>query len=83
MNIDNKSKSYITFGVIAIIVCIAIFGGISASRNIGKSSKTISKENGMRKLNKYVNSIDPEDVEPIQGIVNYEENDRDFLYRGR
>ena len=78
MNIDNKSKSYITFGVIAIIVCIAIFGGISASRNIGKSSKTISKENGMRKLNKYVNSIDPEDVEPIQGIVNYEENDTAF-----
>lgn len=75
---NNEQKKYATFAVIAVIVCAAIFGGISASRNLGKSKKTISKESAQKKLNRYCKNIDAEEIAPIKGMVNYNDDDTTF-----
>lgn len=75
---NSTNKNYIIFAVIAVVVCASIFGGISASRNLGKSKKTISKESAEKKLNRYYKNIDPENVDPIKGMVNYTGDDTTF-----
>ena len=49
---NTQQKNNVTFIVIAVLVCAAIFGGISASRNLGKTKKTISKESAEKILHK-------------------------------
>ena len=75
---DAQTKKYLTFAGIAIIVIISIFGGISASRNVGKTKKTISRESGEKKLNRYVKEIDAANIDPIKGIVEYSDTDTTF-----
>ena len=75
---NTQQKNNVTFIVIAVLVCAAIFGGISASRNLGKTKKTISKESAEKKLNRYVKNIGADNVDPIKGMVNYSDDDTTF-----
>ena len=56
MNMNKKSIGILA-GVV-VLVCVAVFGGIYATRNLGKSEKVISKENAAKRLEKMVNEID-------------------------
>ena len=58
-----------TIGILAtvvILVCAAVFGGIYLTRNLGKSEKTISKENAGKRLSKMVEKIDPKTSKPVK-----------------
>ena len=73
-----EKKSFLAIGIIAVIVCAAIFGGLYLSRNIGKSQKTVSRESAVSTLEKYVKSIEAEEVPAQRGIVEYTESDNTF-----
>lgn len=64
-----------TLGILAcviIIVCAAVFGGIYATRNIGKSDKVISGENAEKRLAKMVDKIDPRTGTPVKSPIEYD-----------
>lgn len=71
-------------GIVAvsvIVMCVLVFGGIYLTRNIGKSEKTISKENAEERLQKMVDRIDPRTAEPVKSPIEYnaEEDDASEL----
>lgn len=62
-------------GIVAvsvIVMCVLVFGGIYLTRNIGKSEKTISKENAQERLEKMVDRIDPRTAEPVKSPIEYD-----------
>ncbi|MCI8292262.1 MAG: VWA domain-containing protein [Hespellia sp.] len=67
----NKKTIGILAGII-IIVCAAVFGGIYATRNIGKSDRVISEENAEKRLTKMVDRINPKTGTPIKSPVEYD-----------
>ena len=67
----NKKTIGILAGII-IIVCAAVFGGIYATRNIGKSDRVISEENAEKRLTKMVDRINPRTGTPIKSPVEYD-----------
>ena len=54
----NK-KSIGILAAVVVIVCAAVFGGIYATRNIGKSEKKITQESAVNRLEKMVKKIEP------------------------
>lgn len=60
-----------------IVVCGLVFGGIYATRNIGKSSKTISKENADQKIDRMYKRIDPSSAKAVKSAVKYTDSDSD------
>ena len=74
---DNR-RTFGVIGVLAIAVLIAIFGGLFLSRNIGKSSKTISKEAASKSLEKMIRNIEPLTGMPTKGTVEYTGEDTTY-----
>lgn len=64
--------------VIILLVVGLVFGGLYLTRNLGKSSRSVSSEDAMRKLNKYVDKIDPAEGVPTRSTVEYAGNDTTF-----
>lgn len=67
-------------GIVAasvVIMCVLVFGGIYLTRNIGKSEKTISKENAQERLEKMVDRIDPRTAEPVKSPIEYDSEEDD------
>ena len=56
--------------VIAIIVFGVIYGGITLTKNWGKSKDTISEENAVDKLNKICKNIDVNEIEPRKAPID-------------
>lgn len=67
----NKKTMGILIGII-IIVCAAVFGGIYATRNIGKSERVISEENAEKRLAKMINVINPGTGTPVKSPIEYD-----------
>ena len=61
----NKKTIGILIGII-VIVCAAVFGGIYATRNIGKSDRVLSEENAEKRLDNMVDVINPETGTPVK-----------------
>ncbi len=72
----NK-KSIGILAVVVIIVCAAVFGGIYATRNIGKSEKVISKESAAKRLSRMVDKIEPKEGKPVKSAIEYDESDNE------
>lgn len=70
-----KKKNYGAYIALALAVIIAVYGGIYATRNIGKSQTAISEENALSKLETMVNKIDPAEGTPVKSAVEYTEDD--------
>ena len=64
--------------IIGIIICIAVFGGIAITRNVGKSDKTVSREAAMSDLNKFVKNINPSTGTPAKGQIAFYDEDTTF-----
>lgn len=76
MGENNKSiKVVLTLAGIAVVVFGLIYGGITLTKNMGKSQRTISTENAMERLNKLYKNISVHTVEPKKGLVNIEAPD--------
>lgn len=56
---------------IAIAVIALVFGGVALTRNVGKSTKTVTKEAAQEKLEKYYKKIAPGTISPTKGQVSY------------
>ena len=56
---------------IAIAVIVLVFGGVALTRNVGKSTKTVTKEAAQEKLEKYYKKIAPGEMTPVKGQVSY------------
>ena len=63
---------------LAVVVLAAIFGGLFVSRNLGKSTKTVSRESSQRTLEKMIDHIEPQQGTPTKGTVEYAEEDTTF-----
>ena len=61
--------------VIILVVVALIFGGLYVTRNLGKSTKSVGSEDAMRRLNKYVDKIEPGTGTPTKSTVEYAEGD--------
>lgn len=75
---NSNRSNVVKLGVIGVIVCALIFGGISLTRNIGTSQKTVDKESAMNTLEKYVKKIAPTQGTPVKGVISYDETDTTF-----
>ncbi len=64
--------------VIIVLVVALVFGGLYLTRNLGKNQKTVSAEDAMRRLTKYVDNIDPIEGEPVRGVVQAGDDDTTF-----
>ena len=67
----NKKSIGILAGVV-VLVCVAVFGGIYATRNIGKSEKKISQESAQKRLEKMVDRIEPRTAQPVKSPIEYD-----------
>ncbi|MBQ9519101.1 MAG: VWA domain-containing protein, partial [Firmicutes bacterium] len=63
---------------IAIAVIALVFGGVALTRNIGKSTKTVTKEAAQEKLEKYYKKIAPGEIAPVKGQVSYSDEETLF-----
>ncbi|MBR3645307.1 MAG: VWA domain-containing protein [Lachnospiraceae bacterium] len=52
-----------------------VFGGIYITRNLGKSQKTISKEQAEKNLERMIKNISPKKGKPVKSSVEYSDDD--------
>ena len=64
--------------MLAVVVLAAIFGGLTISRNIGKSTKTVSRESSLKTLERMVARIEPVTGTPTKGTVEYTGEDTTY-----
>lgn len=64
--------------IIGAIVCALVFGGIALTRNIGASSKVVSKESAENQLAKYIKDIRPEQGTPTMGTITFDDADTTY-----
>lgn len=70
----DKKKLGMIAGLFVIVV-VAVFGGIYATRNLGKSQKAISKEEAGTKLAKMVKKIEPKTGIEYKSAVEFTDDD--------
>lgn len=70
MNLDKKSIGILA--AVIVLVCAVVFGGIYATRNLGKSDKVVSKESAEKQLEKMVKRIDPKEGKPVKSPIEYD-----------
>lgn len=70
-------KNYGLFTIAFMAICIVVFGGITLTRNVGKSQKVIDKESATSKLTKMVEKIDPSTADPVKSAIEYEAEEDD------
>ncbi len=75
---NNNGKQISTLIAIGVIVLAAIFGGLTLSRNLGKSTKTVNRESALNTLEKMVKRIEPITGTPTKGTVEYSDEDTTF-----
>ena len=63
-------KVFLIFAGIAILVFGVIYGGISFTKNLGKSQKTVSAENAMETLNNLYSEITVNKIPPRKDQVS-------------
>lgn len=69
---NNWLKTIIMLGVIAIIVFGIIYAGISATKDMGKSSQNVTTESAMDTLNSLYSDITVNNIDARKGQVNLE-----------
>lgn len=72
---ENNTSKYITILVIFGMVAMFVFGGIYITRNLGKSQKTISKEQAEKNLERMIKNISPKKGKPVKSSVEYSDDD--------
>ena len=72
---ENNAKKYGIIAIIFVVVAVCVFGGIYLTRNVGKSEKTVSKEQAEHNLEKMVKRIDPMMGKPVKSSVEYSDDD--------
>lgn len=72
----NNSKSMLGAVAIAIVVFVAAIVGISATRNIGKSDKTISTEAAQRSIDNMLKHIEVSYADPVKSQVELIQEDK-------
>lgn len=75
---NRKKTNYGALAIIAVLVIVCVFGGIALTRNLGKSTRTISTENAQAQLDKFVKRIGPVKGTPVKGQITYDDADTTF-----
>ena len=70
MSVKKNGKLAGILVVMAIIIFGVIYGGITLTKNWGKSKDTISEENAVDKLNKIYKDIDVNKIEPRKAHID-------------
>jgi Ca-activated chloride channel family protein len=66
---NNSLKGIMIFSFIALLVFGVIYGGISLTKNLGKSKKVVNTENAMESLNKIYDDITVNTVQATKGQI--------------
>lgn len=74
----NSKPNKLPFIIAAIIVIAVVFGGITLTRNLGSSTKTINVEKSKEKLAKYMKKIAPYEGTPVRGTLEYSDEDTTY-----
>lgn len=69
---DNTRRMKI-IGISFIAVVVIVFGGIAATRNIGKSEKQVTREEASNKLEKMVKKISPRNGNVYKSSIEFDE----------
>ena len=75
---SHKKNNIGTLLLLGIVVLAAIFGGLFVSRNLKKSTKTVSRESALNSLERMVERIEPATGTPQKGMVEYQEEDTTY-----
>lgn len=75
----NNKKQLIVIMGIGIVVFAAAFAGISLTKNMGKSAKTINTESAIAAIEKYYKKIAPRQAEIIKSPVELADTNVDEL----
>ncbi|WP_256757845.1 VWA domain-containing protein [Cohnella sp. WQ 127256] len=66
----SKGKAFIVLGVIAIVVFVLVYAGISLTSNLGKSKTEVTSENADKQLNKIYKDISVTTMDQIKGQID-------------
>lgn len=77
MKSDKKQLAVI--GVIGIVVFVIAFAGITLTRNMGKSTKTVNTEAAVAAIEKYVKKIGPKEAVIVKSPVELADTSVDEL----
>ena len=72
---ENETKKTGTIIGIFVVVALAVFGGIYLTRNLGKSEKTVTKQEAAKDLDKMVKYINPQKGVQYKSPVEYSDDD--------
>ncbi|MBC7960443.1 MAG: VWA domain-containing protein, partial [Vallitaleaceae bacterium] len=69
---NNSIRAIIILGVIGVLVFAIIYGGISATKNVGKSKTVVTAEKAIKTMNKLYDDIDVSTETPRKVPVSLE-----------
>ncbi|MBC7960887.1 MAG: substrate-binding domain-containing protein, partial [Vallitaleaceae bacterium] len=69
---NNSVRAIIILGVIGVLVFAIIYGGISATKNVGKSKTAVTAEKAIKTMNKLYDDIDVSTETPRKVPVSLE-----------
>lgn len=75
MKTSNTLRIVMIFGAITIALIGAIYGGITLTKNFGKSAAQVTSENATEKLQSVLKGIKVTNVAPIKGQIELQSTD--------
>ncbi|MCR5041375.1 MAG: VWA domain-containing protein [Clostridia bacterium] len=69
-------KKAVILIVTIVVVVAAVFGGIALTRNLGKNTKVVTREDALAKLERLVKDVAPATGTPVKSLVEYAEDDK-------
>ena len=64
-------KNWKVIAAVFAILCVVVFGGIYATRNVGKTEREVDTESATAKLEKMYNKVKPDEAKPRKSAVEY------------
>ncbi len=71
----KQKQNLIIVALFAIVLCLAVFGGLFLTRNLKKSNRTIATETAEKQLTRMVKNIDCTELEPTKAPLEYTGNE--------
>ena len=76
---NRDLKSTVSIAVVGVIVFLIVFVGISLTRNIGKSAKTVNTEDAISTIQRLSKKVNAKEAAPIRSAVELVDNGIDEL----
>src|SRR5690554_2131552 len=66
----SKGKAFVILLIIAVVVFVLVYVGISLTSNLGKSDTEITSENALKQLDKLYSNISVTTAEQLKGQID-------------